>query len=61
MTFTILWHHLPILLSILSLCAALFWPSDTDYGMFEGVILMLRLIPALMFICVVWIVAAILK
>lgn len=61
MTITLLWYHIPTLLSILALIAAIWWPNEQEYGMFEGVVILLRLVPALLFICVVWIVAAVIK
>lgn len=47
-----------MLISVLSLALAVFWPSKQDFGTWYALMVLLRMVPALMVSCVAWAVAA---
>ena len=58
MTITLIWWHYPTIASILAIAIAVFWPSGNDNEISKRLNTLFRLVPALMFICIVWIIAA---
>lgn len=61
MTITLMWWHVPMLISVLSLVLAVFWPSKEDLSTWYAIMVLLRMVPALLVSCLAWAVAAFMK
>ena len=61
MTITLTWWVIPTAITIICLLFAVYLPTDSDGYGGDGLILLLRLIPALLISMISWIFTAILK
>lgn len=59
-SFFLAWWHIPAMVTVLSICWALFWPAD-DRGYCGGLIRLFMLFPALILSLLAWAIAGALK
>lgn len=59
-TFTLVWWHMPVAVSILAALVVMFWPDDSS-GMFAGLGRLFMAVPAMFVALVAWIIGALLK
>ncbi len=61
MTITILWWHIPTIVTPASFLWAIFWPEETGNGMFAGLTAMFNFIFVLVVSLLAWLIAALIR